>query len=51
VAHYTPELVRVRELRFQIDACAGQGIALAMVGFALGVVATSQVVPYIYFQF
>jgi alginate O-acetyltransferase complex protein AlgI len=52
VAHYTPQSwFESIELRFRSMPAPAQGIALAMVGFALSVVATSQVVPYIYFQF
>jgi D-alanyl-lipoteichoic acid acyltransferase DltB (MBOAT superfamily) len=52
VAHYTPQSwFESIELRFKSMPAPAQGIALAMVGFTLSVVATSQVVPYIYFQF
>jgi D-alanyl-lipoteichoic acid acyltransferase DltB (MBOAT superfamily) len=52
VAHYTPkEWFESIELRFMTMPAPAQGVALAAVGFVLSAVATSQVVPYIYFQF
>ena len=39
------------ELRFKAMPAPAQGVTLAAVGIALSLVATSQVVPYIYFQF
>jgi D-alanyl-lipoteichoic acid acyltransferase DltB (MBOAT superfamily) len=51
-AHYTPKRwFESIELRFTSMPAPAQGVTLAVVGFALSVVATSQVVPYIYFQF
>ena len=52
VAHYTPKRwFDSVELRFKTMSAPAQGVALAAVGLALSLVATSQVVPYIYFQF
>ncbi len=52
VAHYTPkEWFQSLELRFKSMPAPAQGVALAAVGFVLSAVATTQVVPYIYFQF
>ncbi len=52
VAHYTPKgWFDSIELRFKNMSAPAQGVALAAVGIALSLVATSQVVPYIYFQF
>ncbi|MGB8329786.1 MAG: MBOAT family O-acyltransferase [Polyangiales bacterium] len=52
VAHYTPRhWFESIELRFKSMPVPAQGVALAAVGFALSIVATSEVVPYIYFQF
>ena len=52
VAHYTPKRwFESIELRFESMPAPAQGVALAAVGFVLSAVATSQVVPYIYFQF
>jgi len=51
-AHYTPiRWFESIELRFKSMPALAQGVALAAVGFTLSVVATSEVVPYIYFQF
>jgi len=51
-AHYTPKRwFESIELQFKAMPAPAQGVTLAVVGFALSVVATSQVVPYIYFQF
>jgi len=51
-AHYTPKRwFESIELQFKSMPAPAQGVTLAVVGFALSVVATSQVVPYIYFQF
>lgn len=51
-AHYTPKhWFEALELRFKTMPAPAQGVALAAVGFVLSAVATSQVVPYIYFQF
>ena len=51
-AHYTPKRwFESIELRFKLMPAPAQGVTLAAVGFALSLVATSQVVPYIYFQF
>jgi alginate O-acetyltransferase complex protein AlgI len=51
-AHYTPKRwFESLELSFKAMPAPAQGVALAMVGFGLSAVATSQVVPYIYFQF
>jgi len=51
-AHYTPKRwFESFELRFKSMPAPAQGVTLAVVGFVLSVVATSQVVPYIYFQF
>ena len=51
-AHYTPKRwFESIELNFKAMPAPAQGIALAVVGFVLSVVATSEVVPYIYFQF
>jgi len=52
VAHYTPRRwFESIELRFKSLPAPAQGVALAAVAFTLSVVATSEVVPYIYFQF
>jgi D-alanyl-lipoteichoic acid acyltransferase DltB (MBOAT superfamily) len=52
VAHYTPKRwFESLELRFKAMPAPAQGVTLAAVGIALSLVATSQVVPYIYFQF
>ncbi len=52
VAHYTPKRwFESIELRFKTMPAPAQGVTLAAVGIALSLVATSQVVPYIYFQF
>jgi D-alanyl-lipoteichoic acid acyltransferase DltB (MBOAT superfamily) len=52
VAHYTPKRwFESLELRFKTMPAPAQGAALAAVGFGLSAIATSQVVPYIYFQF
>jgi D-alanyl-lipoteichoic acid acyltransferase DltB (MBOAT superfamily) len=52
VAHYTPKRwFESVELRFKTLPAPAQGVTLAAVGIALSLVATSQVVPYIYFQF
>ena len=50
--HYTPRawFTRVEQVFLRLPAPA-QGAALASVGAALALVATSEVVPYIYFQF
>jgi len=51
-AHYTPRgWFESIELRFKSMPAPAQGVALAALGFLLSAVATSQVVPYIYFQF
>jgi D-alanyl-lipoteichoic acid acyltransferase DltB (MBOAT superfamily) len=51
-AHYTPKRwFESIELQFKSMPAPAQGVTLAAVGFALSIVATSQVVPYIYFQF
>jgi D-alanyl-lipoteichoic acid acyltransferase DltB (MBOAT superfamily) len=51
-AHYTPRRwFESIELGFKSMPAPAQGIALAALGFVLSVVATSEVVPYIYFQF
>jgi hypothetical protein len=51
-AHYTPRRwFESLELRFKAMPAPAQGVVLAAVGFGLSAVATSQVVPYIYFQF
>lgn len=51
-AHYTPKRwFESIEEGFKALPAPAQGVALACVGFGLGVVATSEVVPYIYFQF
>ncbi len=51
-AHYTPKRwFESIELRFKSMPAPAQGITLAVVGLVLSVVATSEVVPYIYFQF
>jgi hypothetical protein len=50
--HYTPtSWFESIELRFKAMPAPAQGVALAAVGFTLSFVATSEVVPYIYFQF
>ena len=52
VAHYLPkELFAEIQSRFLGLPAPAQGVLLAMVGAGLGLVATSEVVPYIYFQF
>jgi hypothetical protein len=52
VAHYTPKRwFDSFELRFKTLPAPAQGVTLAAVGIVLSLVATSQVVPYIYFQF
>ncbi|MGB8224783.1 MAG: MBOAT family O-acyltransferase [Polyangiales bacterium] len=51
-AHYTPtSWFESIEVRFKAMSAPAQGVALAAVGFTLSFVATSEVVPYIYFQF
>ncbi len=51
-AHYTPkQWFDSLEIRFKTMPAPAQGVALAAIGFVLSAVATSQVVPYIYFQF
>ena len=51
-AHYTPKRwFESIELQFKSMPAPAQGITLAVLGFILSVVATSEVVPYIYFQF
>ncbi len=50
--HYTPKRwFESIETRFMAMPAPAQGVALACLGFALSFIATSQVVPYIYFQF
>ncbi len=50
--HYTPKRwFESIEERFMGMPAPAQGVALACLGFALSFIATSQVVPYIYFQF
>jgi D-alanyl-lipoteichoic acid acyltransferase DltB (MBOAT superfamily) len=52
VMHYTPKRwFESFELRFKTLPAPAQGVTLAAVGITLSLVATSQVVPYIYFQF
>ena len=52
VLHYTPKRwFESIEVRFKELPAPAQGLALAAVGMGLSLVATSQVVPYIYFQF
>jgi alginate O-acetyltransferase complex protein AlgI len=52
VAHYTPRAVYgVLERRFAALPAIGQGAALSAVGAGLMMVASEDVVPYIYFQF
>jgi D-alanyl-lipoteichoic acid acyltransferase DltB (MBOAT superfamily) len=52
VTHYTPKRwFESLELHFKTMPAPAQGVALAAVGLGLSLVATSQVVPYIYFQF
>jgi len=52
VAHYTPKRwFESIELGFKSMPAPAQGVTLAALGFILSVVATSEVVPYIYFQF
>jgi hypothetical protein len=52
LAHYTPKhWFESLELRFKTMPAPAQGVALAAIGFGLSAIATSQVVPYIYFQF
>jgi D-alanyl-lipoteichoic acid acyltransferase DltB (MBOAT superfamily) len=51
-AHYTPKRwFESIEIGFKSMPAPAQGVALAALGFVLSVVATSEVVPYIYFQF
>jgi len=51
-AHYTPKRwFDSIELRFKSMPAPAQGVTLAAVGIVLSLVATSEVVPYIYFQF
>ncbi|MGB5809583.1 MAG: MBOAT family O-acyltransferase [Polyangiales bacterium] len=51
-AHYTPRRwFESIEQGFKALPAPAQGVALACLGFALSYVATSEVVPYIYFQF
>jgi D-alanyl-lipoteichoic acid acyltransferase DltB (MBOAT superfamily) len=51
-AHYTPKRwFESIELGFKSMPAPAQGVALAALGFVLSAVATSAVVPYIYFQF
>ena len=51
-AHYTPKRwFESIEVQFKLMPAPAQGVALAAVGLILSVVATSEVVPYIYFQF
>jgi len=51
-AHYTPKRwFESLEVGFESLPAPAQGVTLAAVGFFLTVVATSEVVPYIYFQF
>ena len=51
-AHYTPRRwFGSIELGFKSMPAPAQGVTLAALGFILSVVATSEVVPYIYFQF
>jgi D-alanyl-lipoteichoic acid acyltransferase DltB (MBOAT superfamily) len=51
-AHYTPKRwFESIEARFEAMPAPAQGVTLAVVGLVLSVVATSEVVPYIYFQF
>ncbi|HJK97293.1 MAG TPA: MBOAT family protein [Polyangiaceae bacterium LLY-WYZ-14_1] len=51
-AHYSPRRWAASlEDRFARASAPAQGLALATVGAALALVATSEVVPYIYFQF
>ena len=51
-AHYTPtRWFESIELGFKSMPAPAQGLTLAALGFVLSVVATSEVVPYIYFQF
>ncbi|MDH4282083.1 MAG: MBOAT family protein [Myxococcales bacterium] len=51
-AHYTPKRwFESLEVGFKSLPAPAQGVTLAAVGFFLTVVATSEVVPYIYFQF
>ena len=51
-AHYTPKSwFEQIERRFVGLPAPAQGAALAVVGGALSVVASTDVVPYIYFQF
>lgn len=52
VAHYTPKRwFESIEARFEAMPAPAQGVTLAVVGLVLSLVATSEVVPYIYFQF
>ncbi|MEM8609648.1 MAG: MBOAT family O-acyltransferase [Myxococcota bacterium] len=51
-AHYTPKhWFESVERGFKALPAPAQGVALACLGFGLSLVATSEVVPYIYFQF
>jgi D-alanyl-lipoteichoic acid acyltransferase DltB (MBOAT superfamily) len=51
-AHYLPKWIFVRvEERFVALPAIAQGAVLAAVGGVLGLVATTETVPYIYFQF
>ncbi|MBW1830414.1 MAG: MBOAT family protein, partial [Deltaproteobacteria bacterium] len=51
-AHYTPRRwFESIELGFKSMPAPAQGVTLAVLAFILSVVATSEVVPYIYFQF
>jgi D-alanyl-lipoteichoic acid acyltransferase DltB (MBOAT superfamily) len=51
-AHYLPKWIFVRvEERFVALPAIAQGVVLATVGGVLGLVATTETVPYIYFQF
>jgi alginate O-acetyltransferase complex protein AlgI len=51
-AHYTPRRwFGSIELGFKSMPAPAQGVTLAVLGLILSVVATSEVVPYIYFQF
>jgi D-alanyl-lipoteichoic acid acyltransferase DltB (MBOAT superfamily) len=52
VAHYTPKRwFESIEARFEAMPAPAQGVTLAAVGLVLSLVATAEVVPYIYFQF
>jgi hypothetical protein len=51
-AHFAPKRwFESIELSFKSMPAPAQGLTLAMLGFILSAVATSEVVPYIYFQF